>query len=127
METLTIIIQAVIVPILIAIGGFVCAYFNNKTKKLNGEKEADDYENHNNIAEKTIEKAIKMVNQTYVNNLKDGESFDEQSQQEAFNKTYDTALAIMSEETKAYLENKLGDFELWVKTTIEEKIDSSKV
>lgn len=78
------------------------------------------------LLENTIVDCIKATNQTYVNALKDKNAFDAEAQKQALNLTSQAVINILSEDAKKYLNNFVGDLDLFVKEKIEAKIKEVK-
>jgi hypothetical protein len=51
----------------------------------------------------TISTCVIATNQTYVESLKQQGKFDAEAQKEAFAKTYNAVIAVLSEEVKLYI------------------------
>ena len=58
----------------------------------------------------TVRTCVVATNQTYVNALKEQGKFDLEAQKEAFKKTYEAVMAILSEDAVKYLTEYYGDF-----------------
>jgi hypothetical protein len=74
----------------------------------------------------TISKCVIATNQTYVNSLKDSNSFTKEAQEEAFSKTMTAVLAILSEDAKAYITSITGDTETYLTQLIEAEVNKNK-
>ena len=78
------------------------------------------------MLDKTITDCVIATNQTYVEALKDKDAFTAEAQKEAFNKTYNAVLAILSDDAKEYLTNAFGDLEAYIKSKIEAEVNMNK-
>jgi hypothetical protein len=65
---------------------------------------------------------VVATNQTYVNSLKEQGKFDLEAQKEAFRKTYDAVMSILSEEAVKYLSTFYGDFAAELTQLIEREV-----
>lgn len=74
----------------------------------------------------TITNCVIATNQTYVDNLKDKNAFDEAAQKEAFNKTYQSVIETLNNEAYKYLQLAYGDLEEYIKTKIEAEVNTQK-
>lgn len=74
----------------------------------------------------TICTCVEATNQTYVEALKKAGSFDEAAQKEAFNKTKDAVLNILSDEAKEYLISIYGDLDKFLENMIEAQVKRAK-
>lgn len=69
-----------------------------------------------------VTRAVKTINQTYVDNLKGENLFDKEAQQNALDKACEIAQEQLSSEAKEYLQNCFGDIDNWLKNTVESVI-----
>ena len=67
-----------------------------------------------------------MYSLQFFDALKDKNAFDAEAQKEAFKKTYEAVSAILTEEAKKYLEQIVGDLELYIKQQIEAAVNANK-
>lgn len=72
------------------------------------------------------EDVVLMVNQTYVNNLKDENLFDLVAQKEAFNRAFNAAKSMITEEKQRILEAAFGNVDVWLASLIESKVEEAK-
>lgn len=70
----------------------------------------------------TVSMCVEATNQTYVNTLKKRGEFGIDAQKEAFQKTFDTVMSILSDEAVAYLTTFCGDITVTVSTMIEKQV-----
>ena len=76
------------------------------------------------MATDTITNCVIATNQTYVNSLKEQGKFDEAAQKEAFQKTYQAVLLILSDDAKEYLNNAFGDLNKYLQEKIESTVNN---
>ena len=79
-----------------------------------------------NRASDIVEKAVIKTNQTYVDALKNSESFDKISQKEAFNKTFDAVKELLTEETSNAIEEIYGNVDSYISMLIENFVRQEK-
>jgi small GTP-binding protein len=77
-------------------------------------------------AAKLIKQVVISTTQTYVDNLKKDGVFDKDAHAEAFNKTKEKAIQLLSAETVDLVEEIYGNFDLWLETKIEETVHITK-
>ena len=77
-------------------------------------------------AESLIRDAVAQVQQTYVDNMKAEDLFDEKAQDEAFKMVRDSVLNMMNDRMKSVVMDAVGDFEEWIKTIIESNVYYNK-
>lgn len=73
-----------------------------------------------------INSAVKATYQTYVEALKNKDTFTKDAQEEALNKAVEQAKLTMSSELKKYITDNFGDLTEWIKLQIESTIYSLK-
>lgn len=115
---------------------YIIVYIQQKieviqTEKINKESEklgieADVLNKYIDMAENAVYKAVMETNQTYVDSLKKENVFDSAAQSEALNKSLEKAKAILSTEAKSILESAFGDINVYLTTSIESLIRTTK-
>ena len=119
LNVLSVVISAVILPLISLIGAKLVAWLSSKTKN---EKTATAIKAANDI----VLNAVKCVLQTYVDSLKKEGKFDEASQYLALSKAKEKVMEQMTDDTKALIESNYGDFDSWLITSIEATISTLK-
>ena len=126
MEIMTIILEVAIIPLLIALTGYLVAFIKSKTKEITDRTENDKADKYIYMLSNTITKCVTATNQTYVDSLKKDNAFTKEAQQEALKMTADAVLAILSDEAKAYLPTIVGDLNTYILTQIESEVNRLK-
>lgn len=126
MEIMTIILEVAIIPLLIALTGYLVAFIKSKTKEITDRTENDKADKYIYMLSNTITKCVTATNQTYVDSLKKDNAFSKEAQQEALKMTADAVLAILSDEAKAYLPTIVGDLNTYIFTQIESEVNRLK-
>ena len=126
MEVVKQIFELVIYP-LITIGGVYLVYLANaKIKEMKERTDNDLAKKYLDMLNDTIFNAVLATTQTYVEALKKEGKFDLEAQQAAFKMTYDSVMAVMTDEQKKYLTAAVGDIETYVSTKIEAEVKMTK-
>ena len=125
-ELLNTIMTAVVLPLLVAVSGYVIAYLRKKAAEVSGNIEDKTIRTYVQEANDIVIQAVDTLFQTYVNELKSKGEFDKQAQLEAFEKAKDISLALMSTDAKEVLIQLYGDIDLWIKTKIEQAVKRDK-
>lgn len=68
------------------------------------------------------EDVVIMINQTYVDDLKDKDMFNKEAQQKAFNKAFSQAKSMISEKGEKLLTEEFGNVDIWLTAIIESKV-----
>lgn len=120
------IFEVCIVPLLGILTAFLIQYINAKKVEISTNVDNKLADKYINMLADTITKCVIATNQTYVDSLKDKEVFTVEAQKEAYKKTMDAVMAILSEEAKTYLTNTFGDLETYLQTQIEATVSANK-
>lgn len=92
-------------------------------KKIKDEK----LERIINRVENIVSKTVILVNQTYVDALKDADMFDSEEQKAAFEMCKEKVLAMLNEESIKAIAETFGDFDEWIRTLIEAYVRENKM
>lgn len=127
--TMSSVLYVVVTLILPVITGFVVNLIKTKIKESTIIEEATKNENISNLVKDALSDvldAVKYVNQVYTDSIKKSGKFDEEAQADAFNRAYEAALIMISEETKKIIEEVYGSFDKWLRLKIEAAVNSEK-
>lgn len=91
-------------------------------KKVKDEKLARIIDRVENIVSKTVI----LVNQTYVDALKESDLFDKEAQKAAFEMCKERVLAMLNDESIKAIAETFGDFDEWIRTLIEAYVRENK-
>jgi hypothetical protein len=75
----------------------------------------------------TIAACVVATNQTYVDSLKEQGKFDAEAQKKAFSMTFEAVKATLTEEAEKYLQEVLGDLDIYIKNYIEAEVAYNKM
>lgn len=120
------IFDACLVPLLGIATAALVVFIKKKIAEGQEKTKSELADRYLALLENTIVDCIKATNQTYVNALKDKNAFDAEAQKQALNLTSQAVINILSEDAKKYLNNFVGDLDLFVKEKIEAKIEEVK-
>lgn len=133
LELINQIFQVCIVPLLAVLTTYLVKYIDAKKDELMAKKEEANANKENMLADKyikmladTIKACVIATNQTYVDSLKDKNAFTKEAQEEAFKKTSDAVMLILSQEAKEYLSTIYGDLNQYIITQIESSVNANK-
>ena len=133
LELLNQIFQVCVIPLLAVLTTYLVKYIDAKKDELIVKKEEANTNKENMLADKyikmladTIKACVIATNQNYVDSLKDKNAFDGEAQKEAFKKTSDAVMLILSQEAKDYLSTIYGDLNQYIITQIEASVNANK-
>lgn len=92
-------------------------------KKIKDEK----LERIINRVENIVSKTVILVNQTYVDALKETDMFDKEAQKAAFEMCKEKVLAMLNDESIKAIAETFGDFDEWIRTLIEAYVRDNKM
>lgn len=116
---ISVVVTSIVLPLLSIAGAKLVQLINSKIKN---NKAA----NFLSTATTIIINAVRSVFQTYVEDLKKEDKFDEASQKLALLKARDIALNQMTDDVKNYITSTYGDLDTWINTNIEATINILK-
>ena len=119
--------QICIIPLLTVLTAYIVKFINKKSESLQKTTDNELYKKYIALLDETITKCVIATNQTYVDALKNKNAFDIEAQKEAFKRTYESVMAILSIEAKSYLENAVGDLNAYITKTIEAQVNLNKI
>ena len=116
--------QVCSIPMLRALTTFVVIWIKAKSAELQKKTNNDILNKYVQMATDTITNCVIATTQTYVNSLKEQGKFDEAAQKEAFQRTYQAVLLILSDDAKEYLNNAFGDLNKYLQEKIESTVNN---
>ena len=126
MALLTQIMEVVVIPLLGILTAYVVKIVNAKLEEVSANRKNELEKKYINMLNDTISDCVIATTQTYVESLKKQGSFDAEAQKEAFNQTYNSVMDILSEEAKKYLNEAIGDLNLYITQKIEAEVKINK-
>lgn len=119
MNLLQQIFEVCIIPLLGILTTYFIVFIKNKSNELKEVTDNELYRKYIDLLQDTIVRCVVATNQTYVENLKNKNAFDKEAQEEAFKMTYEAVMVILTDDAKEYLNNAVGDLQLYVTKLIE--------
>lgn len=126
MEMLQKIFEVCIIPLLGILTAYLVAFIRKKSKELEETTDNELYKKYIELLQDTIVRCVIATNQTYVEALKNKNAFDKEAQKVAFSMTYESVMAILSDDAKKYLETAVGDLEVYITKLIEAQVNINK-
>lgn len=122
LELLSQIVTVCVIPLLGVLTAYLVAFIKKKSAALQEETKSELTKKYLEILTETICSCVSATNQTYVDELKKNGEFSAASAEEAFNKTKEAVLAILSDEAKQFLTSAFGDLNELINSKIEEQV-----
>lgn len=125
-EMLKQIFEVCLIPLLGILTTYAILFINKKSKELQAQTDNELYQKYISMLENTVVNCVIATNQTYVNALKEQGKFDAEAQKEAFNRTYEAVMNILSEDAVLYLQEATGDLNTYIINLIESQVNQNK-
>lgn len=126
LELLFQIFEVCIIPLLGILTAFAIKFIRAKELEINAKHDNEILKKYTSMLSETIIECVIATNQTYVETLKSQGTFDAEAQKIAFQKTYDSVMAVLSAEAKEYLTAAYGDLAAYITNKIEAEVNLNK-
>lgn len=120
------IIQVCVIPLLGILTKYLVDYLTAKRNEINSKTDNETAQKYANMIYQTVVDCVIATNQTYVDSLKKSGSFDEVAQKEAFNRTMNAIMTILSDDAKEYITEATGDLNTYLTQLIEAEVNKRK-
>lgn len=120
------IVQVCLIPLLGILTKFLVDYLSAKRDELKAKTDSEVAQKYTDMVYDTVVKCVIATNQTYVEGLKKENAFTKEAQEEAFNRTMNTVLAVLSNDAKEYITEATGDLNTYLTQLIEAEVNSQK-
>lgn len=118
--------KVVLLPLIGVLATYLINLIQNKTKELKEKTKNEKVNTYLDFLEKVVTSCVEATTQTYVKEMKDKNCFDEKAQKEAFNKTFNAVMSILSKEGQENLSIITSDLQEYIKQKIEQIIKEKK-
>ena len=117
----------ILIPLLITIITICICTMTSKIAKNAAESAPSKYSGIIYALENIVNKAVITTNQTFVNELKKQGKFDKEAMEEAYNKTFNSIVASLSQSFFEYIDKENVDIDTLLKNMIETSVDWNKL
>ena len=117
----------ILIPLLITIITICICTITSKIAKNAAESAPSKYSEIIYALENIVNKAVITTNQTFVNELKKQGKFDKKAMEEAYNKTFNSIVASLSQSFFEYIDKETIDIDTLLKNMIETSVDWNKI
>lgn len=121
------ILQVCVIPLLGVLTAYIVKFINVKSLEIQANVSNDMADKYIDMVAETISACVIATNQTYVEALKKQNAFTADAQKEAFDLTYNTVMAILTDDAKEYLAEIYGDVAAYITNKIEAEVNISKI
>ena len=126
MEMLAQIFEVCIIPLLGVLTAFFVKWVNAKTAEIADTRKNETEKKYINMLNNTISDCVIATTQTYVDTLKKQGAFDAEAQKVAFTMTYEAVVKLLTDEATEYLNEAVGDLNLYITQKIEAEVNLNK-
>ena len=126
MELVIQIIKVCVVPLLGILTKFLIDYLTAKRDAIKTSTSSEIADKYTDLIYRTVVDCVTATNQTYVEALKKEGAFTPEAQKEAFTRTLNAVLAILSEDAKTYIREATGDLTTYLTNLIEAQVHANK-
>src|SRR5699024_4645293 len=115
-------LQPLMMALITTLIGYVASAIKLQIDKIKNQK----IKNHLNIINETIAQTVAFTTQTYTNELKENDKFDDDAMKIAFDKTLKATKKMMASSTRDIITSIYGDVDMYLKSKIEQEILEQK-
>ena len=126
MELIAQIFEVCIIPLLGVLTAFFVKWVNAKTAEIADTRKNETEKKYLNMLNNTITDCVIATTQTYVDALKKQGAFDAEAQKVAFTMTYEAVVKLLTDEATEYLNEAVGDLNLYITQKIESEVNLNK-
>ena len=126
MELIAQIFEVCIIPLLGVLTAFFVKWVNVKTAEIADTRKNETEKKYLNMLNNTISDCVIATTQTYVDALKKQGAFDAEAQKVAFTMTYEAVVKLLTDEATEYLNEAVGDLNLYITQKIESEVNLNK-
>lgn len=126
MEFVAQIFEVCIIPLLGVLTAFFVKWVNVKSAEIADTRKNETEKKYINMLNNTISDCVIATTQTYVDALKKQGAFDAEAQKVAFTMTYEAVVKLLTDEATEYLNEAVGDLNLYITQKIESEVNLNK-
>ena len=126
MEMLAQIFEVCIIPLLGVLTAYFIKFVNAKSAEIGTKVKNETQKKYLEMLNSTITDCVIATTQTYVDSLKKQGTFDAEAQKVAFTMTYESVVKLLTDEATEYLNEAVGDLQLYITQKIEAEVNLNK-
>ena len=126
MEMLAQIFEVCIIPLLGVLTAYFIKFVNAKSAEIGTKVKNETQKKYLEMLNNTITDCVIATTQTYVDSLKKQGTFDAEAQKVAFTMTYESVVKLLTDEATEYLNEAVGDLQLYITQKIEAEVNLNK-
>lgn len=126
MELVAQIFEVCIIPLLGVLTAYFIKFVNAKSAEIGTKVKNETQKKYLEMLNSTITDCVIATTQTYVDSLKKQGTFDVEAQKVAFTMTYESVVKLLTDEATEYLNEAVGDLQLYITQKIEAEVNLNK-
>lgn len=126
LELLYDILEVCIIPLLGVLTAYGIKWLRAKELEVVNNLEDQTTAKYVTMLFETVRDCVSATTQTYVDALKKENCFTEEAQKEAFRRTFDAVMAVLTDDAKEYLTMIYGDLDAYLTARIEAEVKAQK-
>ena len=126
MELIAQIFEVCIIPLLGVLTAYFIKFVNAKSAEIGNKVKNETQKKYLEMLNNTITDCVIATTQTYVDTLKKQGAFDADAQKVAFTMTYESVVKLLTDEATEYLNEAVGDLNLYITQKIEAEVNLNK-
>ena len=121
------IFEVCLIPLLGVLTAYFVKWVNVKSAELSTKVDNENQAKYLTMLNNTITDCVIATTQTYVDSLKKQGAFDAEAQKVAFTMTYEAVVKLLTDEATEYLNEAVGDLQLYITQKIESEVNLNKM
>ena len=126
MDLIAQIFEVCIIPLMGILTAYFVKWIGVKIEELKEDTKNEKTEMYLDMLNNTITNCVIATTQTYVDTLKAQGAFDMEAQKTAFTMTYEAVAKLLTDEAAEYLNEAVGDLNLYITQKIEAEVNLNK-
>ena len=126
MKMLAQIFEVCIIPLLGVLTAYFIKFVNAKSAEIGTKVKNETQKKYLEMLNNTITDCVIATTQTYVDSLKKQGTFAAEAQKVAFTMTYESVVKLLTDEATEYLNEAVGDLQLYITQKIEAEVNLNK-
>ena len=127
MDLIAQIFEVCIIPLMGILTAYFVKWIGVKIEGFKEETKNEKTEKYLDMLNNTITNCVIATTQTYVDTLKAQGAFDMEAQKTAFTMTYEAVAKLLTDEATEYLNEAVGDLNLYITQKIEAEVNLNKI
>lgn len=125
-QYINMIVELCLIPLLCVLTKFIVDWLDAKRREINQRIDNDVAAKYTNMIYDTVRRCVIATNQTYVEALKKENRFTKEAQEEAFKRSINAIVDVLSQDALDYMVEMSGDITTYLTPLIESCVAEEK-